>query len=107
MEMFISQVLQKPLIDRLNKLVEQLVGSKEEMAKTGKTAFERSSRAEPIKNCKSAYNLATSYEVPRFSHGVTASMKIQGNDWNEDVWVRFWSDFLAVSRRENGLNSQL
>lgn len=66
------------------------------MVKTGKTAFEESNRAQPIKNCKSAFHMATSYEAPRSTHGPTASMKIKDNDWENDQWLKFSKDFVAV-----------
>lgn len=88
------------LIVRLNNLVDILIGDKDEAQRTNKTAFERSSRAQNIEGCPRAYNLATSYERPRKTHGPTVSAKVT-EEWGTDPWLLFRKDFLEVFLIQN------
>ena len=81
---------------RLNKLINNLIGDRDDMYKTGKTAFERSNRAKNIDNCPRAYSFATSFKTPRASHGPHVSMKVT-EEWGTDPWLSFRKDLLEVA----------
>lgn len=82
----------------LEKLIDELIGDIELIQATGKTAFARSSRAHPVKGTGSAYTMATSYEEPRGTHGVTADSKIGPNDDLEEPWLKFRKNLVRVRR---------
>jgi hypothetical protein len=89
--------LNPDLKERLNDLVDTLVGDKEEISEARKTAFKRSDRAKHIENCPRAYSFATSFETPRASHGPHVNMKVT-EEWREDPWLTFRKDLLEVIR---------
>jgi hypothetical protein len=95
---WISEILSYTLQKKLKTLVRKLIGPAAMVEKTGKTAFQRSPRAEPLRNASGAINMAISYEQPRGTHGPAENMKIHSEDeFETDHWLLFRKDFLSVS----------